>query len=128
MDWEGVVKKEQKQLSTEYITQRGPRLLGDQIWTQNGPDWSQMGQIRDFFRSGFQCTESDLKKKVSDMSHLANMTYFGCKFSHPDENVDQLQQGLHTGPTVDQIGNQWAKSQIFSRLDIGTGVKMYFKT
>ena len=26
---------------------------GDQIWTQNGSDWPQMGQIRDFFRSDF---------------------------------------------------------------------------
>ena len=27
--------------------------LGHQIWTQNGSDWPQMGQIRDFFRSDF---------------------------------------------------------------------------
>ena len=85
MDWEGVVKKEQKQLSTEYITQRGPRLLGDQIWTQNGPDWSQMGQIRDFFRSGFQCTESDLKKKKTEFVPFgANLNHFEPIFGHPD--------------------------------------------
>ena len=27
--------------------------LGDQIWTQNGSDWPQMGHIPDFFRSDF---------------------------------------------------------------------------
>ena len=28
-------------------------ILGDQIWTQNGSDWPQMGQIRVFSRSDF---------------------------------------------------------------------------
>ena len=43
---------------------------GDLIWTQNGSDWPQMGQIRDFFRSDFSTfwrwrqnvLKSDLKK------------------------------------------------------------------
>ena len=49
----------------------------DQIWAQGSPDWSKMGQIRDFFRSYFstfwltepKCTEI-WSEKITDLSNL----------------------------------------------------------
>ena len=63
-----------------------------QIWAQSRSDWSQMGQIRNFFRSDFRtfwrpapkCSEI-WSEKVLDLSHLAvNLTQFRDKCIIPD--------------------------------------------
>ena len=62
--------------------------LGDQICPQNGSDWPQMGQIRDFFRSDFStfwrgANKSDLKNPWF-VPFGANLTHFGTKSDIPD--------------------------------------------
>ena len=50
--------------------------LDDQIWTQNGLDWPQMGQIRNFFRTDFSTLwlNSDLEKFYNFVQFSANLT------------------------------------------------------